>query len=191
MHSLDIVPRRWLEYEPPGLCHDLMTALAIGGTVASIGGTAISAMGASQQADYQSALARNQAILDKQKANEDAALAERKQITELRKTDLTLSRARALGAASGTDASSPTQVDIEQDIGQQGTYNALSSLYEGLSAERTANYQSKIDLFKADRIDAAAPLAVGGTLLSGFSNAALNTVRFNRLSKGSLVDLFS
>lgn len=184
MHVLTLIPHRWLEYEPPGLCHTgIETALAIAGTVASVGGTLVSAMGASQQADYQSALARNQAILDKQKANEEAALAERKQITDLRKTDLVLSRARAVGAASGTDAASPTQVNIEQDIAQQGQYNALSSLYEGLSAERTSNYQSQIDLFKADSVEAAKPLAVGGTLLSGFSNAALMAGRNPSLLK--------
>lgn len=190
---LDIVPHRWLEYEPPGLCHTgIETALAIAGTAASVGGTLVSAMGAGKQADYQSALARNQAIIDQQKANEAASVAERKQITDLRKTDLVLSRARALGAASGTDATSPTQVGIEQDIAQQGQYNAMSSLYEGLSAEHTDNYQSKIDLFKADSVDAAKPLAVGGALLSGFSNAALlagrNSPRAGR--NPSLVDMF-
>ena len=108
----------------------------------------------------------------RQKSNEDAAAAERAQIEQERKTGLILSRARALGAASGTQASSPDLVTNEARIAQQGEYNALSSLYEGQAASRADQYQANIDLFRGQRAGAAVLPAVGGTILSGISNFA-------------------
>lgn len=175
---------RWLDYEPPSLCHTGLEALS---AIASIGGTLLSASASSDDAAYKSAIARRQAVLDKQKANEEAALGQRNAETQQRKADLVQSRARALAAASGTVATSPTEIAIEQDIAAQGGYNALSSLYEGASRARASSYQGDIDLFKANRIEAAAPLQVGGTLLSGLSQTA--GLRSKSKSK-SLLKLF-
>lgn len=169
MRSLDLIPARWLDYEPPSVCH---TGLEVIGTIASIAGTGLSALSSMQQADYQSAVARNEAIIAKQKANEDAAIGQRKAISESRKADLVLSRARALGAAGGTDAASPTQLDIEGDIAQQGGYNALSALYDGMARARADNYQGDIDLFKADRAAASGPMNAAGALFGGISKLA-------------------
>lgn len=142
------------------------------GTIASIGGTLLSANAQSEQAAYQEAVARSEAAALKQRANEEAAAAQRTAITREKQAELLQSRARAVSAASGTLATDPTQVDIEEEIAQQGRYNALSALYEGLSAARTSNYQAEIDLFKARRIKSAAPMATFGTLLSGVSSLA-------------------
>jgi hypothetical protein len=124
------------------------------------------------QAAYEQAVAKTQAQALQQKSNEDAAAAERQQIMQNRRTGLLTSRARALAAASGTDATSPTEVTNEGNIAQQGEYNAQSALYQGLSASRADQYQAQIDLFKANRIGAATLPAVGGTILSGISSFA-------------------
>lgn len=187
MRSLDLIPNRWLEYEPPWLCHASFAPVI--GAVASIAGTGLSILSASSQAGYESAVARNQAIIARQKANEDAAIAQREAITQSRKTDLALSRARALGAASGTDAASPTQVDIEGQIAQQGGYNALSALYEGMAKSRSDAYQADIDLFKSRQIQSAAPLTALGIGLSGASRLATGIYGVSR-DNPRLLDLF-
>lgn len=186
MLALDLIPgRRWLhcqqlgehyDYEPRGNCHDPVT-LAVAGTVASIGGTLISAKSGMDNAAYQSSMARAEAAALKQKANEEAAAAQRVAGTRERQTELVLSRARALAADSGTDATSPDILSNEGQISSQGDYNALSALYEGQSRARTSNNQAEIDLFRSKRIDAAAPLAAGGTLLSGLSGLAKDRSR--------------
>ena len=167
MRYFGLIPARWLDYEPPSTCH--WPAV---GAIASVAGTGLSVMSALNQADYQSAVARNEALIAKQKANEDAALGQRAAITETRKADLLASTARARAAASGTDASSPTQIGIESGIEATGQYNALSALYEGIAKSNADTAQANIDLFKADRIDAAAPLTAVGLGASGLSRLA-------------------
>lgn len=142
------------------------------GTVASVAGTGLQAIGQSKQAAYEEAVAKNQAAALQQKANEDTAAAQRQQIMAERRAGLLTSRARAVAADSGTDATSPTEITNEGRIAQRGEYDALSSLYEGLSASRADQYQADIALFKARRTAAAAPLAIGSTLLSGLTSFA-------------------
>jgi hypothetical protein len=189
MHSLDLIPRRWLECEPPGMCHELGTLL----TVASIGGTAISAISQLNQADYQADVLRYQAEVAKNKANEEAAAGQRAAITQDRKGELLQSRARAVAASSGTLATSPTQIDLEQQISAQGGYNAMSALYEGMSASRASTDQANIDLFRANSIESAAPLAAFGTVLSGVGGLA-KSLQIGKLSGATsgtkLIDLF-
>lgn len=170
MRPVEIFLARWLEYEPAGLCH--AAALPAIGAIGSIAGTGLSVISALNQSDYQSAVARNQALIDKQKANEDAAIGQRAAITEGRKERLVESTARARAAVSGTDPGSPTQVDIESQIGAQGRYNALSTLYESMAKSRSDAYQADIDLFKADRTAAAGPLTAAGVLFGGASRLA-------------------
>ena len=238
MHSLDLIQRRWLDYEPPSNCHDFgigellglgaagaaeagagaaaaavpaglegftaaeasallgeSTAAAAGGglslsslgPIASVGGTLLSAKSAIDNANYQKSVANVEAQALKQKANEDAAAAERRQITQQRQTDLALSRARALSAASGGTASDPGEVNLEGRIAQEGDYNALSSLYEGLAASRADRYQADIDLFKGRTAQQAAPMAAFGTILSGLSSFATNRAMLRAYAKtGSL-----
>ena len=147
-----------------------LPSLSTVGTVASGAGTLLSVKSGLDNAAYQSDLAKAEAQALRNKGNEDAAAAQRAQITKLRQTDLVLSRARALAAASGTAATSPTEVDLESDISGQGAFNAASELYAGLSRARSDTYQADIDLFKAQRISDAAPYAAFGTALSGLSN---------------------
>jgi hypothetical protein len=156
------------------------------GTIASIGGTLLQVKGGLDNAAYQSAVARAEAAALKQKANEDAAAGQRVQGTRERQTALVQSRARALAAASGTDAASPDIINNEGQIARQGEYNALSALYEGQSKAAADNYQADIDLFRAKRIEAGAPLAAGGTLLSGISSIANSRLRRNYLLDSTL-----
>lgn len=169
----------------PAAFAEALPSLSTIGTAASIAGTGLSAISGIQNADYQSAVARADAAAKQQKANEETAAAQRQQITSERQTDLVLSRARALAADSGTDATSPDILTTEGRIAQQGKYNALSSLYEGQARARTDSFQADIDLFKASRIGAAAPLTATGTILSGIGSFA-----DRKLRRGYLLDQF-
>lgn len=152
----------------------LGTGLSLGelGTVASVAGTGLQVLAQGNQAAYEESVAKRNAEALRIKAGEETAAAQRRQIMEQRRAGLLTSRARALAADSGTLATSPTEVENEARIAGQGEYNALSSLYEGLAAARADNAQADIDLFRAGRIRAAAPLAQGATLLSGLTNFA-------------------
>lgn len=164
----------------------LGTGIGLGdlGAAASVGGTLLSAKSGLDNAAYQSELAKSEAQALKQKANDDAASAERAQELQMRRSDLALSRARAVGAASGTDATSPDIINTEGQIAQQGNYNALTALYEGQNRARADNYQARIDLFNADRISQAAPLNAAGTILSGVSTFASNRARLKAYNLG-------
>lgn len=142
------------------------------GSVVGVGGTLLSAKAGLDNADYQAAVARSEAAALKQKANEDAAAAQRAAITQDKKTELVQSRLRALAADSGTDATSLDILATSGRIAEQGQYNALSSLYEGQSRARSDTYQADIDLFKAKRVEDAAPLTAAGTILSGIGSFA-------------------
>lgn len=201
MLALELIPgRRWLdcqqlglhyEFEPRGNCYEPISlglaaaAGAVGsavtavgpvlstiGTVAGLGGTLLSAKAGVDQANYQAAVDRRNAVVLKQKANESAAAGQRAAITQQRKTQLVQSRARALAADSGTDAASPDILKTESDIAGQGEYNALSAIYEGMARARSDNDQAEIDLFRARETQRAAPLAATGTILAGLGNLA-------------------
>lgn len=186
----DFLERCWLDGDKPGLCYDPIitpTLVAVGveaataatvssiavpvlGVASTIGGTLLQANAQADQADYQQKLLNAESLSLHQKANEDAAAAQRVQITQNRRTDLALSRAQAVGAASGTDATSPDIINTEGEIAQQGAYNAQSALYEGQAKARTSNYQADIDLFQARRVQQALPFQQAGTVLSGISS---------------------
>lgn len=158
-----------------------LPSLATVGTAASVLGTGLSVKSGLDQAAYGESVAKAQAEQLRQKANEDAAAGQRAAETQLRRRDLVLSRARALGAASGTLATDPTQVDIEGDIAQQGDYNALSALYEGMARARSNEYQAEIDLFRGRRIGAAAGPAAFGQALTGVGGLVDRRMRRNYL----------
>lgn len=156
----------------PAAASFALPSLSTLGTVASVAGTGLQVLAQGDQAAYEEAVAKNNAASLRIKAGEEAAAAQRRQITAERQTGLLTSRARALAADSGTLATSPTEIENEAKIAQYGEYNALSSLYEGLAASRADNFQADIELFKAKRVASAAPIAQGATLLSGLSSFA-------------------
>lgn len=202
MRPLEVFPRRWLEYEPPSNCHDFgigetIAAIAASaaaaaptletiGTVAAVAGTGLSVKAGLDNAEYQSAVGRATAAAEQQKANEDAAAGQRTAIAADRQTRLLQSRAQSLAADSGTDATSPDILTTEGRIAEQGRYNALSALYEGQSRARSENFQADIDLFKAKRISAGAPLAAVGTALAG-----VGTFVDRRLRRGAYLNQYA
>lgn len=168
MRSLDLIPAKWLDYEPPGLCHAGAAAIVpVISAVAGIGGTVLSAEAQRRQADYEQKLAQVQNEELQQKGNQDAAAAERAQIAENRRTQLTESRVQALAAASGGAATDTGVINLEGQIAKQGSYNALSALYNGQAQRQADVYQGQIDLFQGQQAVGAAPMTALGTVLGG------------------------
>jgi hypothetical protein len=174
----------------------LLPSLATVGEVAGGAGSLLSAVGGIRNASYTAAAQRAEAAALAQKANQDAAAGEQQQIARNRQTALVMSRAQAVAADSGTDATSPDVLTTESRTAGQGTYNALSSLYAGQTAARNDTYQGAIDLFNANQINRGAPLTAAGTILGGISSFADKRARLRYLtdpgttSTGSLSSLF-
>ena len=67
-----------------------------------------------------------------------------------------------------TSGATPVGEDTTlSDIAGQGQYNTLSSLYQGLTASAASRRQADIDLFGAQNVESAAPIAAAGTVLAG------------------------
>lgn len=253
MHDLELIPRRWLEYEPPSTCHEPIsttlaavgsffaaaaapaaatagetalatsllafpaaavpgiavaapTALTAGelaavgaagagataasylpslatiGEAATVAGTGLQVKAGLDQSAYQAAVARYEAQQLADKAGQEAAAGEQQAIQRQRQADYVSSRGRAVAAASGGGATDPTVLDIDTQLAEQGKYNALTSLYEGMSGARTANQQATIDLFRASGVERAAPLAAAGTVLAGLGSFADRRTRLKLLA---------
>ena len=180
------------DYEPPSLCHFealaavpavlgtaggagaaaagggfLSSILPAVGAIGSLGGTVLSAKSSLDQADYENKVAQANNVALQAKANQDAAAAQRQEVTQQRQTQLALSREQALAGASGGSATDPTVLNLSKQIVQQGGYNALSAAYNGQAAANADIYQGNIDLFKGQQAVNAAPMTALGTVLGG------------------------
>jgi hypothetical protein len=196
-------------WAPPSLCSTGIeeTLLAAGapslgtlGVISSVGGTAASFLGSQQQAAAAKASAESQATAlrlkaaaDQVQANQEAAYGQRQALIDRRKTDLVLSRSRALAASSGGFATDPSTLTLQQDIAGQGEYNALSNLAAGQTREAALNYQADIDRYQAGRYTTAAGMAGtaglysgAGTLFSGLGTLTSDLTRQRALKYASV-----
>lgn len=130
----------------------LMGAAAAGtvGSVLTIGSFAMQGLSLFQgmrEANAQAKAVRQegayQAASARQKAGQEIAVSQREALETKRKGDLTISRARALGAAGG-GGSDVSVVNAIGDLAGQTEYNQLMDLYQG--KERAAGLQQGADL---------------------------------------------
>lgn len=161
-------------------------AIPIAAVVVAAVGTAVSAVGAAQSAkaqqnaaNYQAQVARNNATIAEQ--NAEAAT----RAGQAKATDTSL-RARALlgtlsaaEGASGVDVNTGSAVETretQREMGQLDTerevHNATLQAYGYRSQSTGFAAQAGLDTMTAKQAAAAAPLAVGSTLLSGASSVA-------------------
>jgi hypothetical protein len=159
-----------------------LPSLATIGEVATVAGTGLQVKAGLDQSAYQAAVARYEAQQLADKAGQEAAAGEQQAIQRQRQADYVSSRGRAVAAASGGGATDPTVLDIDTQLAEQGKYNALTSLYEGMSGARTANQQATIDLFRASGVERAAPVAAAGTVLAGLGSFADRRTRLKLLA---------
>lgn len=139
---------------------------------ASLAGTAVSAVGAVQQgkaakasADYNAAVAHNQAIAARQKAEFDAER-ERERVQRL------LGAQRA-GFAKGGVEIEGTPLLVMEDAAEQGELDVQAILYGG--DIQSDNYQAEAGLRRMEGAQAkkAGMFGAGSTLLTGASSTYL------------------
>lgn len=151
------------------------TSTAAGATMASVGATIGSALpfiqagstllglvGSSQQASAQEAVAKaNQRQLNAQAKQEEAA-SQREATQRRRQSDLMMSRAIAVAAASGAGTSGIE--GILEGIAGEGEQAAQYALYEGTERAKGLRYRGAVGRSEAKASSRA-------TLLGGFSQA--------------------
>lgn len=143
------------------------TALKLGLSLASVALTAagtISAAKASQQAALQQSNNANfEADQLEVLANEERAISTVRAAEAKRQRVIALSRAQAVGAASGGGRA----FDLEGDLEAEGVYQGLTELYDGTVAARNYRTQAAVR-----RVDGRSALQTGNaTLRSGFITA--------------------
>lgn len=140
------------------------------GTILSTTGKGLAAVGqiagGLSQADNARSVARQLVV----NGGQAVAAGQRRAIGAARQADYVLSKARAGAAASGAGATDPSVLNIEAGIAQQGEYNALSALYEGQDAQRSALAQASAARADATSYATAGLLRGTGTILEGASS---------------------
>lgn len=133
--------------------------LQAGGTLLSVGGLVQQGKAQDAATDY------NARQLEAQgKAEQAAKIQEAKQAN--REKELMLSRARAVGAASGGGQ----DYDLLGDIEEEGAMSELALLWQGEEARKGRNSQAAVSRFEGLNKRRASMFNVGSTLLSGGSS---------------------
>lgn len=131
--------------------------------------TGVSAVGSIASGNAKAGEANSEAAQLNQNANAAMGAAERNAIVTNQNTALTLSKAQANAAASGALASSPTAINDMAAIQKQGTYAALTDLYNGETTANADQYQAQMTKYQGQQaqlagyFDAAKTIAGSGT----------------------------
>lgn len=159
--------------------------LAIAGTLISAAGAVQQGVAAREQAQYQSAVARNNQIIAQQKA-EDARLrgaeAERRRRIE---TAQLIGRQRASAAAAGVVVDEGSALDLVADTAAIGEQDALTIRTNaerealGFEAQR-ANFEAEEQLstLRGRNAQTAGFIQAGSTLLTGASRVSSRWLDF-------------
>ena len=158
-----------------GVCLDPMTLFASIGTaikgasfgqVLAAGGSAISAIGSIKAGQDQKALAEfNAKQLEAQGAAERAAASVEAENAAKEKRFL-LSRARAVGAASGGGV----DIGLLGDIEEEGTYRQMAAIWGGEEAAKGRKAQAAAQRFEGKMYKRAGLLEGAKTLMGGGSS---------------------
>ena len=139
--------------------------MAVATAIATVVTTALSAAAQSKKEKQEALIFESQAKQKDIIAGQQRAESQIKAKEERRQARLLQSRAQARGAASG--AIGPGLTNIESDIIGEGELSALTSLYEGEEAARSAEYGAELDRYSARNKRKAART----TLLTGIASS--------------------
>lgn len=143
----------------------MMTMGGLGGA-AALGGTVLSAAGAISEGRSQQRAASFQAAQLDQQANMERASSAKAAQEDMRQSDIMLSRARAVGAASGGGIDVPLMGQIEED----GELRAAMSMWQGEEAAKGRTMQAQAARYDGNQYARAGAMRAGATLLSGGSS---------------------
>lgn len=127
------------------------------------GGTAISAVGAIQQGNAQQSMANYQAGLAERRADEERALGIRKSQELRRRGRMAISRARAVGAASGggIDYEGIADLDAETEI------RAMGAIWEGDAKSDELRQDARVRRASGRQARSASYFNAASTILGG------------------------
>lgn len=134
--------------------------------VASLAGTATTVIGQQQQGAANENAAESAAAQLRQNANASRAMAQRESINQQKQTQLMMSRAQALAAASGGSATDPTVVKTIGDIAGEGEYRRLTALYNGEQQATGQEAQANAAVSQGKAYQQAANLKSVSTVLN-------------------------
>lgn len=129
----------------------------------AIGGTILSTVGAIQQGNAAQASANYQAQQLDAQAKTERAVAQRQANEERRQKELVISRARAVGAASGGGQ----DYDLLGDLEEEGEYRAATAMWEGEEAAKGRTNQANAARFEGKQAKKASRFKAAGTILGG------------------------
>ena len=144
-----------------------MASLATVGTILGLVGTGVSAYGTIAAGQQAKANANFEATQMTQQATEERAAAQRQAQDVTQKTNLLLSRQRAVAAASGFGASDPTVQNLEGDVIQKGAYQAGLVRYGGDARAQALNTQAAATRASGQATATGSLFSAFGTLASG------------------------
>lgn len=147
------------------------------GTALTVGSTLLSTVGAIQSGNAANAAAQFEAKQMDQRALAEQAASQREANEERRQKELVLSRARAVGAASGGGV----DYDLMGDIEEEGEFRALTAMWGG--DERAAGLRMQADSRRVEGQSRkrASRIQAGATLLGGVGETLYEKYNPNRL----------
>lgn len=138
---------------------------------------------AKQAGEYQNTLAMRRAESMEARAGEERAAAQRRMMEQRRQGRFATSRAKALGAASGTSLDSPSMVNIFGDIETEAQYRSDVEKYKGEAAGRGLEYQAVVERaqgknarYQGQVEDRLAKQRASQALIGGITGAAQTAV---------------
>lgn len=148
--------------------------LMIAGTVMSAAGQLRAGNAAAEAGMAQEQASRYAADQADAQAGQEIAMSQREAQDARRQERFAQSRLQALAAASGGGATDPTVLNLSSGIAEEGTYNALTALYNGEERARALRTTAIANRFEGAQYRRAGEVkrkssqfAAVGTLLQG------------------------
>lgn len=143
-----------------------LIVLAIVSAAVSAYGSYASSEAQKDAANYNAAVARNNADSASQQAQFDASMIRDK-------NRRILAQQRSAFAANGIVADSGSAADVSADSAQQGEMQALMAIYTGKTSSNAYEAQARLDRMNANSAQAAGIIGVGSSVLGGATNVGM------------------
>ena len=145
------------------------TALSSMGTLLKVGGAVGQFAASQQQAASQEAAAKATQQQLNYQAGQEAASSQREALARRKQANLMMSRAMAVGAASGAGTSGLE--GLMSGIAEEGEEQAQYALYGGTEAAKGLRYRGQVGVAEAKQSASATRRAATSTLLSSGASA--------------------
>lgn len=177
-----------------------LETIAIAGLALSAVGTGVGVMGSMQQAsaqksaaNYQSAIAANNAKIASDNATRAGQAGEAQAAQVQQETRAKVGAIKAAQAANGVNVNTGSAVDVQSSAAELGELNAITlrsnaarQAYGYQTQEASYDAQSGLDKSTASNAETAGYLNAGSTFLSGAGSAAQNYANYRTKSSNMI-----